>query len=213
MTLETLYLPENFELDYYYWNSFQDRYYVVAKYTEEWFNNSEYFQLMQTSDYSTSSNSTFPTEPLTVYVVEGSWADEHFDDFFVGDLVIKEYWDGVNYELPYENYWDVESLYFYDNENSANYIVITDEGKVKYKEGSLDFVDLTTITEEQRQEIINTIFNNIESGVLTEASNGHTAGDMYISYYGEVDGREYYYLTDSGSNVIEDLLASYNISF
>jgi len=51
--------------------------------------------------------------PCTVYVVKDSWADTHFDEWTMGDLIQKEYWDGEHYTfVDYEPIWDINYISF-----------------------------------------------------------------------------------------------------
>ena len=84
-TLDALYVPENFGIEFSDKDSKLQRF---SKFSEEFFNNSDFAGLGR---YYKNDG-----VPCKVYVVKGSWADAHFDEWTYGDMIVKEYWDGVN---------------------------------------------------------------------------------------------------------------------
>ena len=85
MTLDELYVPANFEIKFPSMTYKGDHF---AKFSEEFFN--------QNYDANRYNYKQTDGVPCKVYVVKGSWADEHFDEWTFGDMIVKEYWDGVN---------------------------------------------------------------------------------------------------------------------
>ena len=85
LTLDELYVPANFGVKFSEMDSNRHRF---AKYSEDFFNKSD---LAGLTSYHKNDG-----VPCKVYVVKGSWADEHFEEWTYGDMIVKEYWDGVN---------------------------------------------------------------------------------------------------------------------
>ncbi|MBO4485317.1 MAG: sigma-70 family RNA polymerase sigma factor [Lachnospiraceae bacterium] len=100
--LERLFVPANFSIRY---NDPERDNPVFAKYTEA------YYKENWSRYDSFNGDMVYAYRPCKVYVVQGSWADEHFAEWTGGDLVQKEYWDGVNYTFAEEDpLWDVRRI-------------------------------------------------------------------------------------------------------
>ena len=105
--LRTVYCPKNFSIRY----SGVD--FVDFDYTPQMFAkySKEYKEKNFPDALDVSIN--YYEVPCTVYVVKDSWADTHFDEWTMGDLIQKEYWDGEHYTfVDYEPTWDINYISF-----------------------------------------------------------------------------------------------------
>ncbi len=98
---ERVFVPENFSIRY---NDPDWDNHCFAKYTKAYYD-------ANWSQYTSNVCEVFPDKPCKVYVVKGSWADVNFDDWTAGDLIEKEYWDGVNYTFSdWDPLWDIDEI-------------------------------------------------------------------------------------------------------
>ena len=116
--MEALFAPENFSIRLNEKIGWQ----IFAKYTRE-------FYEANWSMYKTVNEPTrFAYKPCKIYVVKGSWADVHFDEWTAGDLIQKEYWDGVNYTfVEYDPLWDVRDITVKIGKASAGFYGVEDK--------------------------------------------------------------------------------------
>ena len=116
--MEALFAPENFSIRLNEKVGWQ----IFAKYTRE-------FYEANWSMYKMVNEPTrFAYKPCKIYVVKGSWADVHFDEWTAGDLIQKEYWDGVNYTfVEYDPLWDVRDITVKIGKASAGFYGVEDK--------------------------------------------------------------------------------------
>ncbi len=116
--MEALFAPENFSIRLNEKVGWQ----IFAKYTRE-------FYEANWSMYKRVNEPTrFAYKPCKIYVVKGSWADVHFDEWTAGDLIQKEYWDGVNYTfVEYDPLWDVRDITVKIGKASAGFYGVEDK--------------------------------------------------------------------------------------
>ena len=96
---------------------------VFAKYTRE------FYEANWMATYKMAGEPTrYAYKPCKIYVVKGSWADVHFDEWTAGDLIQKEYWDGVNYTfVEYDPLWDVRDITVKIGKASAGFYGVEDK--------------------------------------------------------------------------------------
>ena len=110
--LRTVYCPKNFSVAY----SGVD--FIDFDYTSQMF--AKYSKEYKEKNFPDALDVTinYYEAPCTIYVVKDSWADTHFDEWTMGDLIQKEYWDGENYTfVDYEPSWDINYISFSSSES------------------------------------------------------------------------------------------------
>lgn len=196
--MDNLYCPENFEVNYADFGSqaipINKKF---AKYTREYYD--ENFSAFGEC----RSTARFATTECTIYVVEGSWADENFDNWTTGDLIKKEYWDGKSYTFPENDpIWDISEIVIWDDLIHTTFESLEDDyeartledGERTY-EGRLTEADFNALAEE--------IFSLAEDGTISE-----DRAKYRIHVDGHCDETEYTYYTDDES-VVKALIDKY----
>ncbi len=195
--LETLYVPANFSIRY---NDPERDNPCFAKYSKEFYDaNWEMYQ-------SISECEEFSSKICKVYVVEGSWADVNFDDWAAGDLIQKEYWDGVNYTFAeYDPIWDVEEIWIH----TADGGMVTFEGVEENWAYCIYTKDFDTVAEgnldgDTFEALYHDIMALVDSGTYVEDAYGYNRIDIK----GYTDLCDYTYSCDDPS-VMQGLIEKY----
>lgn len=158
--MERLFVPADFSIRY---NDPDYDNHCFATFTKEFYdaNWSLYKQVLTMEDFGES--------PCTVYVVKGSWADVNFDDWTVGDLIVKNYWDGVNYTFAeYDPLWDIEDICFNIGKERAVFNGYEEHWHMYRKNENEEKVFDGTITPENLRALYNEIIALAEAGKLGE---------------------------------------------
>ncbi len=170
--LETLFVPGNFSIRY---NNPERDNPCFAKYSKEFYDaNWEAYQ-------SISECEQFSSKICKVYVVEGSWADVNFDSWAAGDLIQKEYWDGVNYTfVENDPLWDVEEIRFDTGDGMVSFSGIEDKW-----EFCVYNKDFETIAE---GNLDGATFEALYREIISLVENGTYVDDPYGSNRISLDG-------------------------
>ena len=171
--MDAVFCPANFEVKI---GSNPSPTMTFAKYTREFYE-ADYTQYGELKD-----DDVFPSSVCKVYVVEGSWADQHFEEWTFGDLIQKEYWDGKNYTfVENDPIWDVDDIVVHLDGNERVTFYGMDEAWQFIYYGSDGEKKLTgKITEEQFKTLYAEFMALVDDGTLSE--------DYYSSVNVHIDG-------------------------
>ena len=195
--IETLYVPGNFSIRY---NDPERDNPCFAKYSKEFYdaNWEDYKQISECEE--------FGNRICKIYVVEGSWADVNFDSWAAGDLIQKEYWDGVNYTFAeYDPVWDVEEIWLH----TADGGMVTFDGVEENWAYCIYTKDFDTVAEgnldgDTFEALYHDIMALVDSGTYVEDAYGSNRIDIK----GYTDLCDYTYSCDDPS-VIQGLIDKY----
>ncbi|MBP5353686.1 MAG: sigma-70 family RNA polymerase sigma factor [Lachnospiraceae bacterium] len=193
--LERVFVPENFSIRY---NDPKFDAHCFAKYTKEFYE-ADY------TYYTVNGCEEFPDKPCTVYVVRGSWADENFDEWTFGDLIVKDYWDGVNYTFAeYDPLWDVEDIRIYTGEGYTIFDSIGEDWKVRTFDGDRNKIYEGYLNETRFEELYREVTALIDAGDYEQVID--TKCGIAIFQYGELNGNKY---EIPDVNVLKGIVAKY----
>ncbi|MBO4788393.1 MAG: sigma-70 family RNA polymerase sigma factor [Lachnospiraceae bacterium] len=169
--MEAIFAPENFSVRLNEKIGWQ----IFAKYTRE------FYEANWEAIYKVAGEPTrYAYKPCKVYVVKGSWADVHFDEWTAGDLIQKEYWDGVNYTfVEYDPLWDVRDITVKIGKASAGFYGVEDKWRmVAYNENDERIFD-GVISPDAFEALYREVSALLEGGNFREtlfAQNGISIG-------------------------------------
>ena len=178
--MEALYVPENFSIRLNEKIGWQ----IFAKYTREFYEANWSMYKMITEP------TRFAYKPCKIYVVKGSWADVHFDEWTAGDLIQKEYWDGVNYTfVEYDPLWDVRDITIKIGKASATFCGVEDKWlMVAYNEnGEKTFNGV--VAPEAFEALYREVSALLEGGNFRETL--FSQNEISIGYFGDDPYRSY----------------------
>lgn len=162
--LENVFVPENFSI---YYNDPERDNHCFAKYSPAFYeaNWSQYKQVLTVE--------CFSNKPCKIYVVAGSWADANFDDWTAGDLVQKEYWDGVNYTFPeYDPLWDIQNIRIEIGNADTTFEGLEDEWEVRSYNENNEKIFEGNITQKAFESLYHEIVALAEEGKIEKAEYG-----------------------------------------
>ena len=160
--LRTVYCPKNFSIKY----SGVD--FVDFDYTPQKF--AKYSKEYKEKNFPDAIDITinYYEVPCTVYVVKDSWADTHFDEWTMGDLIQKEYWDGENYTFAeYEPTWDISHITFWSADSRTAFNSAHGDWKITTWVGN-DKTDEGFISPEDFSALYAEILSLLEEGKLKD---------------------------------------------
>ncbi|MBO4473983.1 MAG: sigma-70 family RNA polymerase sigma factor [Clostridiales bacterium] len=194
--LETLYVPGNFSIRY---NDPERDAPCFAKYSKEFYDaNWEMYQ-------SISKCEEFSSKVCKVYVVEGSWADVNFDSWAAGDLIQKEYWDGVNYTFPeYDPIWDVEEISIYTENGSVDFSGVEENWEVIVYDKDYNHLFEGNLDGDTFEALYHDILALIDSGKVSDELYG--TNRIVIDDYTD---NTYYGVVDDDGSVVQALIDKY----
>ena len=166
--LRTVYCPKNFSIRY----SGVD--FVDFDYTPQMF--AKYSKEYKEKNFpdALDVNINYYEVPCTVYVVKDSWADTHFDEWTMGDLIQKEYWDGEHYTfVDYEPIWDISHITFWMADSRTSFKNANGDWKITTWENS-EITFESFISPEDFSALYAEILSLKEEGKLRDGSGTDT---------------------------------------
>lgn len=194
--IETLFVPANFSIRY---NDEERDNPVFAKYTQAFYeeNWSQYKAIMEAK--------VFAHRPCKVYVVQGSWADVNFDRWTGGDLIQKEYWDGVNYTFAeYDPLWDVSKITIDLGKAYTTFHCQDDEWEVDSYDENRDLVFEGKISPENFEALYHEAMALVDSGKGEIAKYSSVCITIYPYGY-----RDETRIKVEDTSILEDLIKKY----
>ena len=193
--MEAIFAPENFSVRLNEKVGWQ----IFAKYTRE------FYEANWMSIYKVAGEPTrYAYKPCKVYVVKGSWADVHFDEWTAGDLIQKEYWDGVNYTFVEDDpLWDVSSISVKIGKADAGFYGVEDKWMmVAYNENDERIFD-GVISPDAFEALYHEVIALLEGGNFRETI--YSQNQITIGYF----AGEYHSYTCDDPAILQALIDKY----